>query len=140
MALIRWTSDPWRDFFGFPRDLSSFFDEVEVVSSTWAPDADIYEEGDHYVISIDLPGLSRENVEVKVENNILTISGERKQEYKVEEDCLCRTERLYGKFSRSFTLGSQVSPEGVNAKMEHGVLSILIPKKEEVKPRQIAVS
>jgi HSP20 family protein len=106
---------------------------------TWSPAVDIAESKDELVVSADLPGLNREDIKVNVENNVLTFSGERKQEKREEESNYHRLERSYGYFSRSFTLPATVKADRIKASYKDGVLCLTLPKIEEAKPRQIAV-
>ena len=106
----------------------------------WAPAVDIYETEHELVVKADLPDISPQNLDIQVENNILTIRGERKFENKVNEDNYLRVERTYGSFSRSFQLANSVKSEAIKADYQNGVLTLTIPKREEAKPKQIKVS
>ena len=108
--------------------------------ATWAPPVDIYETENELVLKADLPGLQNEDIDVRVENNMLTIRGERKFEKVVNEDNYLRVERAYGPFTRSFSLPNTVSSESVRAEYRHGVLSLQMSKREESKPKQIKIS
>jgi HSP20 family protein len=105
----------------------------------WAPAVDIFETEHELVVKADLPDVKPEDLDIRVENNILTIRGERKFEKKVTEDKYLRVERTYGSFSRSFSLSSTVNTEAINADYKDGVLTLSIPKREEAKPKQIKV-
>ncbi len=105
----------------------------------WAPAVDIYETEQNLVVKADLPDIKPEELDIRVENNILTIRGERKFEKKVNENNYLRVERSYGSFSRSFSLASTVDTEAIQADYKHGVLTLSIPKREEAKPKQIKV-
>jgi HSP20 family protein len=107
--------------------------------ASWAPAVDIYETEHELVVKADLPDVKPEDLDVRVENNILTIRGERKFEKKVHEENYLRVERAYGTFSRSFSLASTVNTEAIKADYKDGVLSLTIPKREEAKPKQIKV-
>ncbi len=111
----------------------------EETIGAWSPLCDIYEDGDDIVVKAELPGLDRNDIDVQVENNILTIRGERKREKEVKSDNLYRTERSYGAFSRSFTLPVTVDTERIKAEYKDGVLHVTLPKLEEAKPRRIKV-
>jgi HSP20 family protein len=106
----------------------------------WAPAVDIYETENELVIKADLPDVNPQNLDIRVENNILTIRGERKFESKVKEDNYLRVERAYGSFSRSFSLANSVKTDDIKADYQNGVLTLSLPKREEVKPKQIKVN
>ncbi len=106
----------------------------------WAPPVDIYETEHELVVKADLPDVNPQDLDIRVENNILTIRGERKFENKVNEENYLRVERSYGSFSRSFQLANSVNSEAIKADYQNGVLTLSIPKREEAKPKQIKVS
>jgi len=106
----------------------------------WAPAVDIYENEHELVVKADLPDIKPEELDIRVENNILTIRGERKFEKKVEEQNYLRVERTYGSFSRSFSLANTVNSEAIKAEYKDGVLTLTVPKREEAKPKQIKVN
>jgi HSP20 family protein len=108
--------------------------------TAWAPAVDIYENEHELVVKADLPEVDPKDLDIRVENNILTIRGERKFEKKVNEENYLRVERSYGSFARSFTLANTVNSEAIKADYQNGVLSLSIPKKEEAKPKQIKVN
>ena len=108
--------------------------------SAWAPAVDISENEHELVVKADLPGIDPKELDIRVENNVLTIRGERKFEKKVEQDNYLRVERTYGSFSRSFALANTVNPEGIKADYQNGVLNLVVPKREEAKPKQIKVN
>ncbi|HYV45903.1 MAG TPA: Hsp20/alpha crystallin family protein [Myxococcaceae bacterium] len=110
-----------------------------VKAATFAPPADIVETQAAIEVTVDLPGHDPKSLDVKLENGILTIQSERKQERRGEQDDVLRAERSFGQFVRSFELPDTVDPEKVAAKLEHGVLTVTLPKREETKPRSIAV-
>ena len=107
--------------------------------SAWAPAVDIYETEQELVVKADLPDVDPKDLDIRVENNLLTIRGERKFEKKVNEENYLRVERSYGSFARSFTLASTVNADAIKADYQSGVLSLSIPKREEAKPKQIKV-
>ena len=116
------------------------FDRSEGGNLTpWAPAVDIFETEHELVVKADLPDVKPEDLDIRVENNILTIRGERKFEKKVTEDKYLRVERSYGSFSRSFSLANTVNTEAIKADYKDGVLTLSIPKREEAKPKQIKV-
>ena len=106
----------------------------------WAPSVDIYETENELVVKADLPDVNPQNLDIRVENNILTIRGERKFETKVNEENYLRIERAYGSFSRSFSLANSVKSEAIKADYQNGVLTLSLPKREEAKPKQIKVN
>jgi HSP20 family protein len=108
--------------------------------SAWAPAVDIYETEQELVVKADLPDVDPKDLDIRVENNLLTIRGERKFEKKVNEENYLRVERSFGSFARSFTLANTVNPDAIKAEYQNGVLTLTIPKREEAKPKQIKVS
>jgi HSP20 family protein len=108
--------------------------------TSWAPAVDIYETEHELVVKADLPEVDPKELDIRVENNLLTIRGERKFEKKVNEDNYLRVERAYGSFSRSFSLANTVNAEAIKADYQNGVLTLTIPKREEAKPKQIKVN
>ncbi len=108
--------------------------------TSWAPAVDIYETEHELVVKADLPDVNPQDLDIRVENNILTIRGERKFENKVKEENYLRVERAYGSFSRSFSLANSVNSEAIKADYQNGVLTLSIPKREEAKPKQIKVN
>src|SRR5713101_5782147 len=125
MTIVRW--DPFRDF-GF------------AAASTWVPPVDIYQSGDQeLVLKAELPDMSREDIDITVENFVLTIKGEKKFVDDVKDEQFHHSERRYGTFSRSFSLPQTVDGSKVTAEYKNGVLTVRIPLREEAKPRQIKV-
>jgi HSP20 family protein len=108
--------------------------------TTWAPAVDIYETPNELVVKADLPDVNEKDIDVRVENNLLTIRGERKFEKSVAEENFLRVERTYGAFSRSFSLPNTVNAETIGAEYKIGVLTVTLPKREESKPRQVKVT
>src|SRR5438128_4805095 len=108
--------------------------------TAWAPAVDIYETEHELVVKADLPEIDPKDLDIRVENNILTIRGERKFEKRVNEDNYLRVERAYGSFARSFTLANTVNSDAIKADYQNGVLTLNIPKREEAKPKQIKVN
>ncbi len=108
--------------------------------TSWAPAVDIYETEHELVVKADVPEVDSKDLDIRVENNILTIRGERKFEKKVNEENYLRVERAYGTFSRSFSLANTVNAEAIKADYQNGVLTLTIPKREEAKPKQIKVN
>jgi HSP20 family protein len=135
MTLVRWNPF-WRDFGSLARS----FDQVERdFSGTWYPAVEILDNESEIVVKAELPGLKKEDIDINVEDNVLTVRGERKREEEVKEKGYFRSERAYGSFSRSFTLPTTVAVDKINASYKDGVLSVTLPKAEEAKPRQIAI-
>jgi HSP20 family protein len=133
-----------------PNALDSFFSDFfptlnrrEIRSgqeaSTWSPRTDIEGTNDHYVVRMDIPGVDKENLNVSLENNVLTIKGERKYETKEDSKNHYLLERAYGQFERSFRLTEKVDQEKISADYKNGVLTVKIPKAEEAKPRSIEI-
>jgi HSP20 family protein len=106
----------------------------------WAPAVDIYEGQNELVAKVDLPGVEEKDIDVRLENNTLTIRGERKFEKSVNEDNYLRVERTYGSFTRTFALPNTVNAESINASYDKGVLTVHMPKREESKPKQVKIS
>jgi HSP20 family protein len=126
------------------RLFTTFFDTPtggngESAGRRWIPAMDLVETDDHFVLKADLPGLSEGDVSIELEDNVLTVSGERKAEHEDKREGYVRVERAYGAFRRSLTLPEGVDPEGVAASFDKGVLEVRIPKPEERKPRRVAI-
>jgi HSP20 family protein len=120
---------------------SSFPAKGEAAALTnWAPAVDIYETENELVIKADLPEVNEQELDVRVENNTLTIGGERKFEDKVKEENYLRVERSYGSFSRSFSLPTTVNTEAIKAEYKNGVLTVELPKRAESKPKQVKIN
>ena len=122
----------FNDVFERPSDESNL--------TSWAPAVDIFETEHELVVKADLPDIDPKDLDIRVENNILSIRGERKFESKVSEDKYLRVERAYGSFSRSFSLANTVNSEAIKADYQNGVLTLTVPKREEAKPKQIKVN
>jgi len=145
MRLKVW--EPYRGFKPFSRDFDKFINEFGVGpqqaeglnEGTWSPKVDIYETDESYVLNAELPGLKKEDIQIDLNDNTLTLKGERKFEEKVEKDNYVRVERSYGSFTRSFVLSDNVNPENIKATYKDGVLEVTLPKKEEAKPKEIKV-
>jgi HSP20 family protein len=145
MNLIKY--DPFRELRGLQDEMNRLFGSTLSRSSSdeatfgggWSPRVDIYENKDNLVIEAELPGMNPENVDISIENNVLTIQGKREFEQKDESDNFHRVERHYGSFTRSFTLPSTVNSEDATANFENGVLKLSLAKREEAKPRRIEI-
>ena len=118
---------------------SSVFNDTDDSPAVWRPRVDISETESDFIVTADLPGIEKDDVLVNFEDDTLTISGERKQESTEEETNYYRTERIYGRFSRSFTFPKGIEVSKIGAKFDNGVLRISVPKTAESKPRKIAV-
>lgn len=146
MALVRW--EPVRELNTIQGEINrlfnSFFDAPvstgEGAGRRWLPPMDLVEADDHYVLRADLPGLAQDDVKIEVEDDVLTVSGERRAEHERNGEGYHRLERAYGSFSRSLTLPEGVDPEAVQASFARGVLEIRIPKPEQRKPRRVAIA
>jgi HSP20 family protein len=140
------TLTPFRGVTTLQDQINRLFNDVfertgeESNLTAWAPAADIYENEHELVVKADLPDVDPKDLDIRVENNILSIRGERKFEKKMNEDNYLRVERAYGAFSRSFSLANTVNAEGIKADYQNGVLTLSIPKREEAKPKQIKVN
>ena len=141
-ALDRW--EPFRGSYDsqLNRLFTDFFGRTSQDQNltSWAPAVDIFEGEHELVVKADLPDIKPEELDIRVENNILTIRGERKFEKKAEEKNYLRVERSYGSFARSFSLANTVNTEAIKADYKDGVLTLSIPKREEAKPKQIKVN
>jgi HSP20 family protein len=147
MTLVRW-SDPYRDFSHLQDRINRVFGDAYtrrddgglLTSGTWIPPVDIYQNGDQeLVLKAELPDMTREDIDITVDNGTLTIKGEKKLATDVREDSFHRVERCYGTFSRSFSLPQTVDTAKVAAEYRNGVLTVRLPLREEAKPRQIKV-
>jgi HSP20 family protein len=146
MSITRY--DPFRDLRMlqdevnrlFSSNLSRSFGDEGIARGAWAPTVDIYENKDQIVLEAELPGMNREDFELSIENNVLTLRGERRFEKRDESDNYHRVERSYGSFTRSFTLPQTVSSENVSAEYKNGVLRVVLQKREEVKARRIEIA
>ena len=138
--------EPFRGIFALQDPFNRLFSESfrnyaeESALTTWAPAVDIYETPNELVVKADLPDVNEKDIDVRVENNLLTIRGERKFEKSVSEENYLRVERTYGAFSRSFSLPNTVNAESIGAEYKNGVLTVTLPKREESKPRQVKVT
>jgi HSP20 family protein len=141
MALVRW--EPVRELTSLQSEMnrlfSTFFDDNGGSTRRWAPAMDLIEKDDHLVLKADLPGLSENDVRIEVQDNVLTVSGERKTESEEKRQGYYRMERAFGGFSRSVTLPDGIDADKVDASFDKGVLEVKIPKPEERKPQRIAI-
>ncbi len=145
MRLKVW--EPRRGFRPFYNNVDRFINEFgwglqpaeELGDATWTPKVDIYETENAYVLNAELAGLTKDQIDIDINDGTLTIKGEKKFEEKVEKDNYVRVERSYGNFSRSFVLSDDVAPEGITANYKEGVLEVTLPKKEEAQSKEIKV-
>jgi HSP20 family protein len=114
--------------------------EAPLSTTAWNPSVDIFENDNDVVIKAELPGMDAKDIEVKLENNVLVLKGERRFEKETKEENYHRVEREYGTFSRAFSLPVAVNGEKVTAEYKDGVLKVVLPKKEEINPKPIKVS
>jgi HSP20 family protein len=114
--------------------------EGSLLSGYWSPAVDVMDKKDQVVVKVDLPGLKKDDIDVSIENNVLSIRGEKRQESEHTEGDVIRSERYYGSFNRVFSLPAGVDSTKVNAKFENGVLELTLQKKEEAKPKQIKIN
>jgi HSP20 family protein len=122
----------------FDRLFNQLFDRNEA-ARRWVPAMDLVEGDDHFTLRADLPGMTEADVNIEVRDNTLTLSGERKTEHEDRQRGYYRLERQFGKFSRALSLPEGVNPDAIDAKFDHGVLEVVIPKPEERKPRRIEI-
>lgn len=152
--LVRW--DPFRgirkrgDVFSeltdIQQEMNRLFDEFfgerrpEMTEGTWLPAVDVLENETEIIVRAELPGMTQDDIELDLQNNVLTVKGEKEKESKEEKENYHRIERSYGNFSRSFTLPCDVKAEDVKATFKDGVLEVVLPKVEEVKPKKINIT
>jgi len=144
-SLVRW--EPFRELATLRGRMDRLFDDFNrtwgldegLTTGVWNPPVDVYETGDSIVLKAELPEVSEKDVDISIEDNTLTIRGERKQDKEIQEKNCYRMERSYGAFTRSFTLPPTVDPNGIEAKFAQGVLKVTLPKRPESKPKQIKV-
>src|SRR5262252_1132115 len=145
-VLTRW--DPFREFVTLQDRMNRLFRdsygpegrEETLTTANFAPPVDVYEDEHNVTLKIEGPGIEEKDIDVRIENNTLTVHGERKIEKEEKEENYRRVERQYGSFTRTFTLPQTVDTEHVSANYEKGVLKITLPKKAEAKPKQIKVN
>jgi HSP20 family protein len=145
-VLTRW--EPFREFSTLQDRMNRLFRESyndagrdeSLMSTNFAPAVDVYEDEHKVTLKIEVPGIEEKDIDVRVENNTLTVQGQRKIEKEEKEENYRRVERQYGSFTRTFTLPQTVDAESVSANYDKGVLKITLPKKAEAKPKQIKVN
>jgi HSP20 family protein len=139
------STDAFRELFDLQRDINQLFDasfaapREEVALQAWTPAVDVYEDENAYLIKLELPEVNRDDVKVNLNENTLSISGERRVENEQKRENYHRVERSYGQFYRSFTLPPNVDTGAIKAEFKDGMLRLTLPKKEEAKPKQIEV-
>lgn len=141
MSMIRWT--PRRNLMTLPRDLDQFFGNFGIDYNTdtvWNPAVDIAENDKGYEVTAELPGMKKDEIKISFENDMLTLSGERKNEKEENDKNFHRIERSYGKFERCFHLPKNVKAGDIKADYKDGILTVNVPKSEEAKAIEIAVS
>lgn len=146
MAVVRW--DPFRDLNILQDRMNRLFDDAgrgwradePVSAATWSPAVDIFESEGEIVVKAELPGMEKKDIMLNLENNVLTLKGERRFEKETKEENYHRVERSYGGFSRAFTIPTMVDEEKIRADYKDGVLKIVLPKKEQAKPKQIRIA
>jgi HSP20 family protein len=148
MALIRW--EPNRELASIQTEMNRLFNNFfepatgsnggNAALRRWTPAMDVVETDDHYVVRADLPGLSEGDVKIEFEDNVLTVSGERKSSHEESKQGYYRVERSYGHFARSLTLPEGVDAESIQATFDRGVLEVSVPKPEQRKPRKVEIS
>lgn len=143
MAIVRW--DPFRELTALQGEVNRMLrrfggDGGELARESWMPSLDVVETKEAIAIKADLAGMKPEDISIEVEENVLTLSGERRFEEKVEEDKYYRIERRYGSFSRSIALPQGVDADRIQASYEDGVLEVKVPKLEQARPKRISVS
>ena len=146
MAVVRW--DPFRDLGMLQDRMNRLFDDAgrgwrsdePAATTSWSPSVDIFETEGEIVVKSELPGMDRKDISLHLENNVLTLRGERKFEKETKEENYHRIERSYGNFSRSFSIPATVDEEKIRADYKDGVLKIVLPKKEQAKAKQIKIA
>jgi len=146
MAVIRW--DPFRDMNVLQDRMNRLFEDAgrgwrgsePSATTAWSPAVDIFETEGEIVVKAELPGMERKDITLNLEKNVLTLKGERRFDKETKEENYHRVERAYGGFSRSFSIPATVDDEKIKADYKDGVLKIILPKKEQLKPKQIQIA
>lgn len=142
MKLVRW--DPFQELVAMSNRLNRTLNDpntprTDDTLGTWIPPVDVFEKHDHLVIRAEIPGVQKEDMDVRIDNGVLTLHGERKQETEIKEENAYRMERIYGMFTRSFSLPTTVDATKVTATYKDGVLELTVPKAETAKPKQVEI-
>jgi HSP20 family protein len=140
MSVSRW--DPFQDLLAIQDEMNQLFGRArqgQAGGRVWAPALDISERQDAYVVTVEVPGVKPEDLDITLEDGLLTIQGERQFTSESSEEQYHRVERRYGAFRRSITLPSQVQADAIEASFDNGVLEVVVPKAEEAKPKKISV-
>jgi HSP20 family protein len=144
MAVTKW--DPFRELIALQERLDKMFREMDrtrkeedLVPSAWTPPVDIFEAGDRLVLKLEIPEVDKETIDIKIQDNELTIKGERKMEPDVKPEDYHRMERGYGTFARTFSLAKTIDSTKIKATIKDGLLLVELPKREEVRPKQIKI-
>ncbi len=146
MAIVRW--DPFRDLSMLQDRMNRLFDDAgrpwrtdePAATTSWSPSVDIFETEGEIVVKAELPGMDRKDIQLNLENNVLSLRGERKFQKETKDDNYHRIERSYGVFSRAFSIPATVDEERIRADYKDGVLKIVLPKKDQAKPKQIKIA
>ena len=145
MAIIRW--DPFRDLVTLREKMNRLFEDIypaqgeerDLLVSSWTPAVDIYETEHELFLTAELPGIEDNDIEIKIEDNTLTLKGERKFEKETKKENYHRVERSYGSFYRSFSIPAYIDQDKIKAEHEQGILKVSLQKKHDLKPRKIEV-
>lgn len=143
MAITRW--DPFRDLMSIQNEMNRLFGRTsggnggETTRGAWAPALDVNETEEKFIVTMELPGVSPEDVDISVEDSTLVVRGERKFYREQDEESFHRIERRFGEFARSLTLPSTADAQNIQASFDAGVLTIQVPKREEAKPKKITI-
>ncbi|MGZ3536257.1 MAG: Hsp20/alpha crystallin family protein [Thermodesulfobacteriota bacterium] len=144
MTLVKW--EPFRDLMAMQDRMTRLIDETlsriwkeDVAQGVWSPPVDILERGDEVVLKVDLPGVTQNEIDIRVEEGTVTIQGERKFVKESSEENYVQIERPYGTFRRTFSIPRTIDQESIKASYKDGVLRIILPRKQEIQPKQIVV-
>lgn len=144
MTLVKW--EPFRDLMAMQDRMTRLIDETlsriwkdDMAQGVWSPPVDILERGDEVVLKVDLPGVSQNEIDIRVEEGTVTIQGERRFVKESSEENYVQTERPYGTFRRTFSIPRTIDQESIKASYKDGVLRIILPRKQEIQPKQIVV-
>lgn len=144
MTLVKW--EPFRDLMAMQDRMTRLIDETfsriwkeDMAQGVWSPPVDILERGDEVVVKVDLPGVTQNEIDIRVEEGTLTIQGERKFVKESSEENYVQIERPYGTFRRTFSIPRTIDQESIKASYKDGVLQIILPRRQEIQPKQIVV-